>query len=236
MDISTVVLIAFNLVILLYAIILHEIAHGLAALAMGDRTAKNAGRLTLNPVPHIDPFGSIVVPLIILIMSGFRFAFGWARPVPYNPRNLPNPRWDGVKVALAGPMMNFALAMVAALLMRGIPLDPMEKSQIFSAVLSADWEFLGQLTHGSFAAIAMILCMMTVFWNTLLGVFNLLPIPPLDGSAILSALVHIPPSVRIMMEQYGFLVLLLIVIVFPQVINIPLSAVLRTVYGIAIGG
>ena len=150
----------FFIIILIFSVILHEIAHGYAAEMQGDPTARLAGRLTLNPVPHIDLFGSIILPAL-LIFSNSGVVVGWAKPVPYNPYNLRNQRWGTLSVALAGVFVNFLLALIFGLLIRfadGLPL--------------------------SFLAIAKTI----VLLNIILGVFNLLPIPPLDGSKVLLAL------------------------------------------------
>ncbi len=150
----------FFIVILIFSVILHEIAHGWAADMLGDPTARLAGRLTLNPLPHIDLFGSIILPAL-LMLTGSGVVVGWAKPVPYNPYNLKNQRWGTLSVSLAGVAMNFLIALVFGLLIRfadGLPL--------------------------SFLAISE----KVVFLNIMLGVFNLLPIPPLDGSKILLAL------------------------------------------------
>lgn len=150
----------FYIVILIFSVILHEVAHGYAADMNGDPTARLAGRLTLNPISHIDLFGSIILPAL-LIMTGSGVVVGWAKPVPYNPYNLRNQKWGTLAVALAGVAMNFLIAFIFGLLIRfatGLPL--------------------------SFLAIAQ----MIVTLNIVLGVFNLLPIPPLDGSKVLLAL------------------------------------------------
>ena len=150
----------FFIIILIFSVILHEIAHGYAAEMQGDPTARLAGRLTLNPVPHIDLFGSLILPAL-LIFSNSGVVVGWAKPVPYNPYNLRNQRWGTLSVALAGVFVNFLLALIFGLLIRfadGLPL--------------------------SFLAIAKTI----VLLNIILGVFNLLPIPPLDGSKVLLAL------------------------------------------------
>lgn len=156
---------------LVVAIILHEISHGVVALWLGDDTAKRAGRLTLNPIPHIDPFGSLVLPAMGAL-SGLP-VIGYAKPVPVDPRRLRRPRRDMVLVSLAGPGSNF-------LLMAG-------------AALVARWMFdAGGGLGGTFDATTSDLLLEIVFFfaivNLLLGVFNLLPIPPLDGSALLERL------------------------------------------------
>lgn len=145
--------------ILIFSIILHEVAHGYAADKLGDPTARYAGRLTLNPIPHIDFLGSIILPVISVLSPG-GFLFGWAKPVPYNPYNLVKvPHWGEFIVAAAGPGTNFALALIFAALAR-ISADP------------------------TFTAI----CFTGVLINLWLGFLNLIPIPPLDGSKVLSAL------------------------------------------------
>ncbi len=150
----------FYIIILIFSVILHEVAHGYVADMQGDPTARLAGRLTLNPVPHIDLFGSVLLPAL-LIFTGSGVVVGWAKPVPYNPYNLRNQKWGTLAVSLAGVAMNFLVALIFGLLMRFIPgLPP------------------------SFLTIAG----MIVTLNIILGVFNLLPIPPLDGSKVLLAL------------------------------------------------
>ncbi len=142
--------------ILIFSIILHEVAHGYAADRLGDPTARYAGRLTLNPISHIDVLGSIILPLLSIITPG-NVLFGWAKPVPYNPYNLTRaPRWGEAIVAAAGPLTNFALALLFALLIR----------------TSADGTFIT-------------ICFMGVAVNIWLAFLNLVPIPPLDGSKIL---------------------------------------------------
>lgn len=150
----------FFIVILIFSVILHELAHGYVADMLGDPTARLAGRLTMNPVPHIDLFGSIILPAI-LMLTGSGVVVGWAKPVPYNPYNLKNQRWGTLAVSLAGVLTNFLIALIFGLLIRygvNLPL--------------------------SFLALAKTI----VVLNIVLGVFNLLPIPPLDGSKVLLAL------------------------------------------------
>lgn len=164
--------------------IMHEYAHGWMANQLGDPTAKYAGRLTLNPKAHVDKWGTIFMPLILLLVSGGSFVFAYAKPVPYNPYNLKDPKWDPLKVAIAGPFSNFFLAFIFGLVFRFAPLNPQMLSFIF----------------------------IVIFINVLLGVFNLVPIPPLDGSKVLYAL--LPESmfkVRVFMEQYGIFLLLVFI-------------------------
>jgi len=128
MDLNSIILIAFFILILLYSIIIHEVMHGYVALWLGDQTAKYAGRLNFNPFSHIDPLGSIVVPLVMFFTTGF--AFGWAKPVPYNPYNLKNQKWGPALVALGGPGSNIALALIAAFIGHLIPLQMSVKIDI----------------------------------------------------------------------------------------------------------
>ena len=177
---------------LVVAVILHEISHGVVALWFGDRTAKDAGRLTLNPIPHIDPFGSIVLPALGAI-TGIP-VLAWAKPVPVNPARMRHPRRDLVFVSLAGPATNFLLMISAALAARAA----------YRSVTPVS--FIDQLPLGiqilfSFALV-----------NLFLGLFNLLPIPPLDGSSLIERVLPetwLPHWYRV--RPYGFLLLFLLV-------------------------
>ena len=175
------------------AVILHEISHGVVALWFGDRTAKEAGRLTLNPVPHIDPFGSIVMPALGAL-TGIP-VIAWAKPVPVNPMRMRHPRRDLVFVSLAGPASNLLLMAVSALAARQLYLSSAANVQV-----SADLP-IGILVLFLFAVV-----------NLFLAVFNLLPIPPLDGSALVERALPrewLPHWYRF--RPYGFLVLFLLV-------------------------
>lgn len=163
------------------AVILHEVAHGYAALYLGDPTAKLAGRLTLNPIAHIDPIGSIIVPLV-LWTSQIGMLFGWAKPVPVNYYNLRKGKYGPLLVALAGPATNLALLIIAALLARVSP--------------------QGTQLPSFFIAVAVI--------NGVLMLFNLIPIPPLDGSKVLFTFLEDRPEVIAWLERYGFYVLIAI--------------------------
>jgi Zn-dependent protease len=177
---------------LVVAVILHEISHGVVALWFGDRTAKEAGRVTLNPVPHIDPFGSIVLPAMGAIVG--LPVLAWAKPVPVNPARLRNPRRDMLFVSLAGPATNFLLMLASALAARALYAN-------ITAVQYADQLPTGIQILFSFALV-----------NLFLGLFNLLPIPPLDGSAIIERVLPgdwLPHWYRF--RPYGFLVLFLLV-------------------------
>ncbi len=184
------VLILFSsLIILLFSIILHECAHGLAAERHGDPTARQAGRITLNPIPHLDPIGSVLLPGIMILMSLFgapAIIFGWAKPVPINPYNLNDPKRDMMWIGLAGPATNFGVALILTLLFRLL---------VFPASLAAIILFYG------------------VTINLLLAIFNLIPIPPLDGSRILTGLLPEEYSYRLSrIEPFGFIILIILLI------------------------
>lgn len=173
----------FYFLIVIPSAIVHEYAHGWAADRLGDKTARYAGRLTLNPKAHIDWWGTILMPFLLLLVSGGRFVFGYAKPVPYNPYNLRNQKWGPALIALSGPLANFMLAVGFSALVYAFPL--WSASELFQ---------------------------MIVYVNLLLMVFNLVPIPPLDGSKILFAV--LPDSwnnVRIFLEKNSFFILLIFI-------------------------
>lgn len=159
-------LIGIGIVIL--SIIFHEVAHGFVADWLGDPTARYAGRLTLNPVPHIDPVGSIAIPGI-LALTGSPFLIGWAKPVPYNPYNLRNQRWGEALVGASGPLTNVLIALIFGLILR------------FSGDLGLSGATLGILVT-------------VVYANLVLAIYNMIPIPPLDGSKVLAAI--LPTQMR----------------------------------------
>lgn len=196
--------IIFDIIIIVFSAILHEISHGLAARALGDKTAEYAGRLTLNPLAHIDPYGSVIMPLFLWFVSGGRFLFAYAKPVPFNPYNLKNQKWGPALVGLAGPATNFAIAIVLAGIIR---LD------LFSFGIA---QFLVRV----------------LLINLSLGVFNLLPIPPLDGSRLLY--VFLPRRLerhKAMFEQYGMWVALLFVFFFSYLLMYPIEWLARILIG-----
>ncbi len=181
------IFIIFQVAILVFSVVAHEVSHGYTAQYLGDPTARLAGRLTMNPVKHIDPVGSLLVPFICALMPG-GFIIGWAKPVPYNPYNLRDQKWGDAKVAVSGPLTNFGIAFVFALLLR------------FGG------DMLTQEMHSIIHMIILI--------NIILAVFNLVPIPPLDGSKVLfNALPLRYRYVVDYLERYG-LVLLLFFIFF----------------------
>ena len=228
-----IVLVGFYLLTLVYSVIIHEVSHGVAALWLGDMTAKYAGRLNLNPWKHIDPFGSVILPVLLFISTGF--AFGWAKPVPYNPYNLRHQKWGPTVVALAGPFSNLLLASIAALIAKMLPLTLSAKIDIlnrFIGVIGGGGDFLerfGLLSDaisGSIAGIFFGLLLLVIFWNVVLACFNLLPIPPLDGSKLLYALVPIKERSIFFFEQYGLFLLIIIVFFFSAPVSIFINSVL----------
>lgn len=177
----------FFVAILIMSVVIHEVAHGYIAYALGDPTAKLAGRLTLNPIPHIDPLGSVIVPFILSLIPG-GVVFGWAKPVPFNPYNLKGGKWGPAYVALAGPLSNIIVALFFGLLIR------------FNDVLSL---------NESMIDIASVI----VSLNIVLALFNLIPIPPLDGSKVLFAI--LPYRLRFIEQQmYANQWMLLILVIF----------------------
>ncbi|HEY4524725.1 MAG TPA: site-2 protease family protein [Candidatus Paceibacterota bacterium] len=185
----------FPIIILLLSVVFHEVSHGFVAYFLGDPTAKLAGRLTLNPLKHLDPIGSVLVPLLTYSAGGF--IFGWAKPVPYNPYNLKAGRWGPALVGVAGPAANLLLAGFFAVLIRlGLSLPP---------------AFLE-------------LAMFVVLINLILAVFNLLPLPPLDGAKILFAcLPYRYRAVEEFVNRYQLILILLVLfflwrLIFPLVL------------------
>lgn len=189
MEPTILIITIFSLAILLFSIIIHELAHGYVALSLGDPTAKYAGRLTLNPLKHLDLFGSIILPLL-LFLSPSPILIGWAKPVPTNPYNFKDQKWGSLKVAIAGPLSNIILAVIFGLLIRFLPY------QLFSA---APGLFL------MFSSIVQV--------NILLAIFNLIPIPPLDGHWILFSFIPDRFSqFKAMLQQYGMFILIFVLL------------------------
>ena len=179
------------------AVTFHEAAHAWVAWRLGDDTAKHLNRVTFNPFKHLDLFGTIILPALMLIGSGGRMMFGFAKPVPINPANLNNPRRDMVLVAAAGPISNLGLALLAALLLHTVI-----------------------IFEGDFREWVVSNLINTVWFNILLFIFNLLPIPPLDGSRIAAGI--LPPTIAynlLRFERFGFLIIIGIFFVIPLLIE-----------------
>lgn len=196
----------FIILIYFFSIVVHEIAHGFMAYALGDPTAKDAGRLTLNPASHIDPFGTVILPLVMAIPALFGarpMIFGWARPVPFNPSYFKNIRLGVILVSIAGVAANFSIAFIFAMLLRyGLPNLSGEVSVQFIQNLSFIFSTI-------------------VIANLVLGIFNLFPIPPLDGSKILfSLLPRGTEGLQIALERFGIFILLGLIFLAPGLLSL----------------
>ncbi len=203
-----------TIVILILSIVLHEVAHGYAANWLGDPTARLAGRLSPNPLVHIDPLGSVIIPGF-LFLTGAHFLFGWAKPVPYNPYNLRNQKWGESIVAAAGPLTNLFLAAIFAVIIR------------FSSVLGLSANFIEMIGY-------------IVFINILLALFNAIPFPPLDGSKIIVPFLPFALQMKyraftVYMENLGLIALFLCVFVVMQIFWRPFNEVLMFVFHLLIG-
>jgi Zn-dependent protease len=187
----------YILPILLFSVVIHEVAHGWMALKLGDPTAKQMGRLTLNPIPHIDPIGSILVPLFSLFVAG-RVFIAWAKPVPVNPLNFSDYRRDDILVSIVGPISNLIVALgctimfiVVALIGQVVPINNPVTEEAFSFLFKM---FAGGITL-----------------NVVLAVFNLIPIPPLDGSHVVAAL--LPDNLSEQYQRLGFYGIFIVLII-----------------------
>lgn len=201
MDQSSILAMIVSVAAIFLAITIHEFSHGLVAFLQGDKTAYDAGRLTLNPIAHIDPIGTLLIPGL-LILSGAPFLIGWAKPVPFNPHNLRKGRFGAFLVGLAGPASNFIIAVVAALALK---------------------VFLPGLGMANFLIIFLA---QLFFINIVLGTFNLIPVPPLDGSKILFNL--LPPRfdhIAQWLELYGFYILIGILVLGQGIVGVIVQSV-----------
>ena len=203
----------------LLAITLHEAAHGWAAWKLGDDTAKRLGRVSFNPLRHVDPFGTIVLPAMILLLSGGRFMLGYAKPVPVAVERLRNPRWHMVLVAAAGPAANLLIAFVAALLLHTLPYLP-----------SFALEWAGRNLENA------------ILFNLVIAVFNMMPLPPLDGGRIVTGLLPYRLAVPFArLERWGLLIVLGLVFLLPFLgnqlgmdLDLFSSVILGTAYALAV--
>ena len=178
----------FQLAVLIFSVMIHEISHGYVAEHLGDPTARQAGRLTLNPLKHLDFFGSFLLPVLLFLSTNGTFVFGWAKPVPYNPAYLKNPKSGAGKIALAGPISNLILAGVFGIFLRFLP-------------------FIG---YSPDSALGLFFSFI-VYINILLAIFNLVPLPPLDGSKVLFSFLpssEIGLQTMLFLERYGLFLLL----------------------------
>ncbi|OLD63123.1 MAG: hypothetical protein AUI33_13150 [Ignavibacteria bacterium 13_1_40CM_2_61_4] len=178
----------YILPILLFSVVIHEISHGWMALRLGDTTARDMGRLTLNPIPHIDPIGSVLVPLFSLFVAG-RVLIAWAKPVPVNPLNFSNVRRDDILVSVVGPLSNFALSFVCTIIFIILKkVEPLLPDSI--PLLNEGLGFFVKMFSGG------------ILLNIMLAVFNMLPIPPLDGSHVVASL--LPDEMSAQYRSLGF--------------------------------
>ena len=217
---------AIQLAVILFAISFHESAHAWTALKLGDTTARDLGRISLNPIRHIDPVGSILVPALLYFFSGL--IFGAAKPTPVDLRRTKNPRMANLLVSAAGPVSNFLLAGIGIVLLRVIgAVDPAAMADLVDALRG------NRFAAGTLAPLAYILYVFSMV-NVMLAVFNLLPIPPLDGSGVVVSLVGAPAArLYATIAPFGFMILILL-IATPVLGNIfrPIQvAVLRLIFG-----
>ncbi len=189
--------------ILLMSIVIHEVAHAWQARREGDHTAERLGRITLNPIPHLDPIGSVLLPLILIFAQSSVF-FGWAKPVPIDPQNFRQPRAGDIRVSMAGIVSNLGLAVVFTLL---------------GAALVA-------VGRGPLTDLLLFVCRLAIMVNLVLAFFNLIPIPPLDGSHVVYQLLPASLAERYrVVGRYGFLLILAMVFIFPAALQLLLTPV-----------
>lgn len=200
-------IILLSIFVLIISAVFHEYAHGLTAYKLGDPTAKDMGRLTLNPLAHLDLFGSVVLPLILIFFKS-PFFIAWAKPVPFNPYNLRDQKYGELKVALSGPAMNFVLALFFGFLARSIAPLALRRELALN-FLGGNYDLLLSQINGSLVNSIFVLSIIFCFINLLLMIFNLIPIPPLDGSKILSAFLSYNAKEKFLgLEPYGLIIIL----------------------------
>lgn len=215
-DMYSIVLWLSKVLILIGSIIIHEVSHGYSAYLLGDTTAKRMGRLSLNPIKHIDPMGTIAIPVIMLIISGGSFAFGYAKPVPINPANFPDERKGMLFTGAAGPVSNILLAIIG-----GVGFRVLNVLGAFSTNAGA---FVGQLF------------IYLVIMNLVLAFFNLIPIPPLDGSRIVQRFLSSRTRYRYhQLEPYGFGIIILVSFLLPSVFQTYMSWTVSPIAGLLLG-
>lgn len=201
-----------GIAVVIFSIILHEVAHGYMAELLGDHTAKYAGRLTLNPIPHIDPMGSVLLPGLMALTGGPMI--GWAKPVPFNPYNLTNQRWGEALVAFAGPATNILIAVGFGLAIR----------------------FFGN----SLNPVLLNVLVMATFSNLSLATLNLIPIPPLDGSKVLKSLLPAPlamsyANLERMTYAFGSVGLIVVLLIFVNLLSAPVSKFVYFLFSLIVG-
>jgi Zn-dependent protease len=194
--------------------VVHEVSHGLAALWLGDPTAKFMGRLTLNPISHLDPFGSVILPLL-LVITGSSFFIAWAKPVPYNPYNLRDQKYGPAVVGAAGPLSNVIIAVVFGFALKAL---------LITGNVSAD-----------FSSFTFVVFYYVILINLMLAFFNLIPFPPLDGSKLLFALFPIREETKMYLEQYGFFLLIPFIIIFSGPIGMLIRSIQTVFFRVVVG-
>lgn len=223
----------FFIIALIFSAIIHEYAHGWVALKLGDHTAEDAGRLTLNPIPHLDPVGSILLPMLLLI-SKTGFFIAWAKPVPYNPNNLRDQKYGDLKVALGGPGSNLIMATFFGLFSRFLPVAHNFKVELTNNVLASNGDAVLNLIYGQPLAAMFVLSIILCFVNLALMIFNLIPLPPLDGSKILLPFLSYKNQLRYhQFSTYGFIIILFLAYIgIFQMLMVPLFLTFSFITGL----